>query len=242
MKIRKGNDITVDLQLPIGYNENEQLSQPIRGFMRVFFVNKTLEQKIKDEYINKNRFIGRFPIEPFVKEFTPTPHNINNSGFPQYRAYLHNEYRGFGVKPNWDKCFPIVEENVTRYEALVTHVNSSTIRVTFPAEAQLFEGDYYIVATGKIYDGEYSTGARTVTVNTSTIFTIVGDTADQEGVDNAVRIEWENINSDLIPVDVYAVSGEYHYDTNPANVIINRNDDARFNININPISGWYEGD
>lgn len=133
---------------------------------RAFFVNDTLKEQLEKEYIKKNRFIGRFPIEPFVNEFQPTPHNINNSGLPKYRAFVHNEYCGFGVNPNWDKCFPFGDKNITVYESKVEYdADGTKIIVTFPAEAQLYPGEYSLVVIGNIYDEGYSGNKRTITVD-----------------------------------------------------------------------------
>lgn len=104
--------------------------------LKAVFVNSTLEEKFKEEFIKKNRFIGRFPIEPFVKEFEPCKYNINSTGRGIYRAFVHNEYCGFGLHPNWKKCAPIRDIDITRYFApVVSTVDPKVKIVDFPAEA-----------------------------------------------------------------------------------------------------------
>lgn len=113
-------------------------NQPVANVLtaRAFFVNTTLKEKLEKEYIKKNRFIGRFPIEPFVDEFEPCCRNINSVGYPNYRAYVHNTYNGFGVNPDWKKSMPIRDVDITKYQSEVERtVDPDTIIVTFPAEA-----------------------------------------------------------------------------------------------------------
>ena len=133
MKIRLGNDIRLKIQLPIGSFDGDK---SVILSARAFFVNSTLKEDILKKYIKKNRFIGRFPIEPFVDEFEPTKYCINSMGFPKYRAFVHNEYNGFGLKPNWKKSMPIRDVNITVYESTVERTsNPNTVIVTFPASA-----------------------------------------------------------------------------------------------------------
>ena len=68
MKIRIGNDVKLQVNLSLGEGVDYTNIQS----MRAIFVNATLKEKLEKEYIKKNRFIGRFPIEPFVDESTPT--------------------------------------------------------------------------------------------------------------------------------------------------------------------------
>ena len=197
MKIRLGNDIRLKVQLP---------NNPVTGqryniiSARAFFVNATLEEDIQKKYIKKNRFIGRFPIEPFVDEFEPTAYNINCSGNPKYRAFVCNQYNGFGVKPNWKECMPVKDVNITRYESQVDQtVNSNEIVVTFPASAQLYAGKYILIILCPYI------------------------------------IEIDN-TSDEQSNDIYVVSGSYNDD----NVILTRSDNSHVNIDLSPITGWYE--
>lgn len=56
-----------------------------------------------------SRFIARFPIEPAMECFEPTPFDICCSGYPSYRAYprhyLFAPYHGFGVYPRWHDIY-----------------------------------------------------------------------------------------------------------------------------------------
>ena len=145
MKIRLGNDIRLKIQIPVETTTGNKASILSA---RAFFVNTTLEEELKKKYIKKNRFIGRFPIEPFVDEYEPTPYNINCSGYPKYRAFVHTEYKGFGYKPDWKECAPIRDVNITRYESTVERTyNPETIIVEFPAGAQKYEGEYELIVT-----------------------------------------------------------------------------------------------
>lgn len=203
---------------------------------RAFFVNNTLKEKIEKEYIKKNRFIGRFPIEPFVDEFQPTAHNINNIGFPKYRAFVHNEYKGFGVHPDWKRCFPFGDVNITIYESKIEYKgnNSEDIIVTFPAYAQKYPGEYSLIVIGEVYDEGYSCNKRTITVNRNNIFELVKDT-DEQDLDKPVMIEINNVENQTEQKDIYVVAGKYDNDA----IHLNRTDPGVVDIDISPISGWY---
>jgi len=80
--------------------------------------------------MKKNRFIGRFPIEPFVDEFEPTSFNINCSGVPHTRIFAVNEYSGFGWKPDWKRSMPIRQLPEVEYQSKVVRtVDPSIISV-----------------------------------------------------------------------------------------------------------------
>ena len=233
MKIRLGNDIRLKVQLP---------NNPVTGqryniiSARAFFVNATLEEDIQKKYIKKNRFIGRFPIEPFVDEFEPTAYNINCSGNPKYRAFVCNQYNGFGVKPNWKECMPVKDVNITRYESQVDQtVNSNEIVVTFPASAQLYAGKYILIIVATIFDAGYSNNGRTITTDMQNVFELVNTSAEEQNIDHPVFIEIDN-TSDEQSNDIYVVSGSYNDD----NVILTRSDNSHVNIDLSPITGWYE--
>lgn len=187
MKVRLGNDIQLKLNLRFqDTNANVWSAQ-------AFFINTTLRDKIEAEYKKKHRFIGRFPIEPFVDEFQPTAYNINSCGqYPKYKAFVINDYLGFGYKPNWEKCMPIKDVDITTYRSNVEITqNSQQIVVTFPAEAQLHEGVYELVVTAKIYDNGYKNNERVVTANYKNVFELVTDSQD-DATDNPVQIELNN--------------------------------------------------
>lgn len=87
MKIRIGNDIRLKLHLSFSGDEDKTVN--IKS-LKVFFINTTLKEKFEKEYIKKNRFVGRFPIEPFLDEFEPTAFAINSGGFPNYYAIVRD--------------------------------------------------------------------------------------------------------------------------------------------------------
>ena len=86
MKIRIGNDVKLQVSLSLGEGVDYTNIQS----MRAVFVNTTLKEKLEKEYIKKNRFIGRFPIEPFVDEYTPNAYCINSNGNPRYHVRVYN--------------------------------------------------------------------------------------------------------------------------------------------------------
>lgn len=232
-KIRKGNDIRLKIQLKLNEPDNFANIQS----MRAIFINTTLKEKIEKEFIKKNRFIGRFPIEPFVHEFEPCRYNIHSTGYGKYRAFVHNMYQGFGLHPDWNKCLPIRDVNITEYFApVISTTDPKVMIVDFPAEAQLHEGVYQLVVIAKIFDAGYKNQHRTVTTNYNNIFELVTDSED--ATDESVQIEINN-SSDPEPLkDVYVVAGSYSDDS----IHINRNDSAVIDIDVSPITNWYEGD
>jgi hypothetical protein len=144
MKIRKGNDIRLRIRLP--YTSSESVSPVNIQTARAYFVNTTLKNLAEADLNRIIRFIGRFPIEPFVDEFQPNRYNINSVGNPVYNALVANRYNGFGYKPNWRESFPVKEINLTTYQAKVERTEDpDMIVVTFPAEAQLYTGVYELI-------------------------------------------------------------------------------------------------
>lgn len=206
---------------------------------KAFFVNTTLKNKLKEEYKNKHRFIGRFPIEPFVDEFIPNAHNINSTGWHQYRAILPNSYKGFGIYPNWKDAFPWKEHNVVKYQAPITNTKDrNKIIVDFPAEAQLFPGEYQLIVVAEIFDPGYKNSSRMVTMNLNGVFELVSD-SEEADVDGAVQIEINNTDVESTdPIDVYVESGSY----DSGSIRLDRTDNTRVNIDVSPITGWYEGE
>lgn len=233
MKIRIGNDVQLNIQLVLDGTEDRANIQSLRAI----FVNTTLKNKLEAEYKKRNRFIGRFPIEPFVNEFEPTEYCINSTGYPRYNVAVYNQYRGFGLKPNWKKCFPIVQEPITEYYAEVKHTqNANTVSVLFPGEAQLYEGSYELVVIAQIYQSGYKNNVRTVSTNYKDVFELVKD-SQEEGVNNPVQIELVNTDSAEVPGDVYVVAGSYSNNS----LKLRRNDMGVVNIDVQPIMvGWYE--
>lgn len=286
MKIRKGNDIRLKVQLklntpvlearavtPVGgafqdMDENEYLNfsevyhdgnnnyvRPQHVYtgasatdyasneyaniqsIRAIFINTTLRENLERAFIKKNRFIGRFPIEPFVHEFEPTAYNIHSMGYARNRVFVHTPYQGFGLHPNWNECLPVHDTDYTRYFAPVSSTTDPRVKIVdFPAQAQLTEGVYQLVIVAKVFDPGYNNNLRTVTVNYNNVFEIVKDSKD--ATDSPVQIEI-NSDSNLSQLqDVYVISG--HYSDN--DVRLRRNDNSVINVDISPITSWYEGE
>lgn len=233
-KIRKGNDIRLKIQLRLANKDEYANIQSLRAI----FVNTTLKEKLEKEFIKKNRFIGRFPIEPFVKEFEPCEYNIHSTGYGRYRAFVYNEYCGFGLYPDWKKCMPIRDIDVTTYYAPITNTEDPYIKIIdFPAQAQKYEGVYQLILIAKIADPGYKDFQRTVTINNNNIFELVGD-SEEEGVDNPVQIEIVDQSSTEPLQDVYVIAGGYSDKT----VHLRRNDNSVIDVDVSPITSWYEGD
>lgn len=250
-KIRKGNDVRLKIQLKFTKTNDAANIQSLRAV----FVNTTLRDAIHNEYINKNRFVGRFPIEPFVNGFTPTAYNINSTGYSQYRALVYNQYNGFGINPDWKKSCPVRDVNITEYQAEVSYTEEpGVVTVTFPAEAQLYNGVYNLVIIANVFEEGYNNNTRTVATNYNKIFQLVEDSAD--ATDKIVQFEIYDSNYEINPDseenqpgeglldDIYIVSGVYGGKIDGKETIkLYRNDDSVINIDIDPISGWYvEGD
>lgn len=233
MKIRIGNDIRLKIQLTFGDSSSANVLSA-----EAFFVNTTLKNKLEQEYKKKNRFIGRFPIEPFTNEFEPSEYCINSTGFPKYKAFVMNSYNGIGLRPDWKNVAPIKEMEYTVYRTGISRtVDPSIVVVTLPASAQLYEGEYELVVTAKVFDQGYANNERTVTANYKNVFELVSD-SEGESVNNPVHIDIVNTSSEEPLNDVYVLAGRY----NNNSIHLSRNDNATVNIDISPITEWYDGD
>lgn len=110
----------------------------------------------------------------------PDDHNIHMLGEVPYNCYPRphfvDKFQGFGVYPRWDKKYiPAIEQyGLTSYQAEVRFTDQrGVIEVLFPAEAQLFTGDYDIVVVAKIYQSGYKLdNTKTITVDFSNYFTL----------------------------------------------------------------------
>lgn len=87
-----------------------------------------------------------------------------------------------------------------------------------------------------MYDPGYKNNIRTVSATLSDLFELVD--SQLEAVDNPVQIEIVNTSDPESLQDVYVVAGKY--DNN--SIHINRNDMGIVDIDISPITQWYEGD
>ena len=229
MKIRIGNDLRFRVQLDLnGKYANIQS-------VKAYFINTTLKEKWEEEYKKKNRFIGRFPIEPFVDEFEPCAYNINSCGRPGYHAVVFNQYKGFGLHPHWKEALPIKSAKFFKYYADVDRTEDPTIMiVNFPAEAQAFTGTYELVITAEVYDSGYKHNTRTVTANYKDVVELVKNSEDEDTPTNIVFVPDEYTP---IGEDRYVVDGNYRNN----HITLERNDGVEVDVDISNVSAWYEG-
>ena len=85
--------------------------------VKAILINTTKQDEQIADLKNKSRFIGRFPIDPWMDAFRPNPYDIRCSGYYSWRV---NPYCGFGLHPCWDalrkKAIPSIP---TEYRAQV---------------------------------------------------------------------------------------------------------------------------
>lgn len=231
-KVKIGNDVRFKIQLSFGEETANILA------LEAFFVNVTRKESIEKEYGRINKFIRRFPIEPFKKEYEPTDYNINSCGIRStYCAVPANMYNGFGVYPNWNK--PDIDAMFASciYKSEVERTSDpKVVIVTFPSEFQRFVGKYDLTIIAKIYDPAYKNNSRTVSATLPGMFELVD--SQMEAIDNPVQIEIVNTDDTESLQDVYVIAGKY--DNN--SITVNRNDRGIVDIDISPITQWYEGD
>lgn len=133
---------------------------------------------------------------------------------------------------------PIQDIDVTTYYAPITNTEDPYTKIIdFPAQAQKYEGVYQLILIAKIADPGYKDFQRTVTINNNNIFELVGD-SEEEGVDNPVQIEIVDQSSTEPLQDVYVIAGGYSDKT----VHLRRNDNSVIDVDVSPITSWYEGD
>lgn len=230
-KVKIGNDVRFKIQLSFGEDYADIIS------MEAFLVNITMREQLKKEYGRINKFIGRFPIEPFKKEYEPTPYYINGCGKANYYFAAANMYKGYGVYPNWDKpdMHRMLSACVYRSEIEYTK-DRHVVVITYPAQAQVYEGVYELVVVAKIHDSSYKGNIRTVSATFPGLFELVKD--QSQATDNPIQIEIVNTDDTESLQDVYVIAGRY--DNN--SIHINRNDMGVVDIDVSPITQWYEGD
>lgn len=189
MKIRIGNDIRLDVTL---INSKVDDNVNIKS-IKAYIINTTLENKRVEEAKNKTRFISRFPVEPYVDAYNSTAYDIKSAGYPTWHAfpqnYVYGSYAGFGLHPDWrDKYKPMPKHNLSEFCAPVKATEqSNVVQVYFPAECQLYTGDYKIVIVAKIYEPGYSpNNLKTVTMDYENVFTLVN--TSEEGIDSEVTL------------------------------------------------------
>lgn len=247
-KIRIGNDIRLLIRL-LG---NKTIDPININHVKAYIINTSVEKSALDKLRNKTRFVSRFPLEPMIDSYTSTAYNINSTGYPTYYAfpkdYVIGSYAGFGCHPHWDHIYrPIPHHNLTEFLAPVKSTRSrNVIEVLFPAEAQLFTGDYKIVIVAKIHQpGFRPNDLRTITMDYENIFTLV-NTSD-EGEDGPVKIQVGDADQyDQYGQDIFALSGELvegqdQQGQTTKNVNVNRTDGTSFDIDLSSELSWYEG-
>ena len=232
MKVRIGNDIRLQVQLSFaGAQESVNILS-----LKAVFINRTLKDEFLKEYKKKNRFIHRFPIEPFSDEFQPTEYNIHSTGNPRYRAFVMNQYNGFGVYPDWKNVMPFKKMDITEYVSKVSRTQDpSSVVAVFPASVQKYAGEYDLIVTAQVYDDGYEDNVRTVTVDYKNVFELVSS-SEESDVNDAVQISINNISEPPSTHDYFVISGSY--DNNE--ILLQRNDNATIHVDIDPVSGWYE--
>lgn len=195
MKIRIGNDVRILAKI---FSKNQQGDVNIHS-VKAYVINKTAQEAKIAELNSKTRFISRFPIEPACNCYTSTQYNINCSGCPSYYAfpktYISGSYSGFGCNPEWSyKYKPVEQCDFTEFLAPTKATdNRSVVEILFPAESQLFTGDYKIVIVTKLYEPGFSdTNLRTVTVDYDNAFTLVS--TSEEGIDTNVTVNIGDID------------------------------------------------
>lgn len=200
MKIRIGNDIKLRVKL-LGKDEINSITI---NSVKAYIINTSVEKIALENLQNKTKFISRFPIEPEIDMYCSTSYNINSSGYPSYHAFPKNHvigsYAGFGTNPNWSNIYKAVpDHNFSEYLAPVkATADKDVIEVYFPAEAQLYTGDYKIVVVAKLYEPGFSlNNLRTVTMDYENVFTLVN--TSEEGVDSAVSL---NVGEDNRIIDL----------------------------------------
>lgn len=148
--------------------------------VKAILVNTTKREEVKQyraehedamrNYYNAlrkhSRFIARFPIEPAMECFAPTPHDICVSGYPTWRAYPHSRhmrvlgphyyamapYHGFGVRPHWEGIYKplypmpplppkvdkskLSDKNTIYYAQVAATNKQNVVEVLFPARDQ----------------------------------------------------------------------------------------------------------
>lgn len=93
-----------------------------------------------------------------------------------------------------------------------------------------------MVIIAQVLDPGYKNNLRTITINYNNVFEIVKDSKD--ATDSPVQIEINNDSNLNQLQDVYVVSGQY----SDNDVRLRRNDNSVINVDVSPITSWYEGD
>lgn len=243
MKIRIGTD----LNLLVNVFDSKNPKQLNIHSLEAFLINTSVREKIDKEINKKTRFISRFPIEPMHDAYLATEYNIHCSGYPNYRIYphevVHPSYAGFGVNPVWSLIYPKKPcYRFTEYKAK-TYATTSTSKVliTFPAEDQLFCGNYSIIVVVKYYMKGYGNNLKTVTMDINDAFTLV-DNSEEEDLTSTERVQLVSVNDptgDADENDIFVNAGELagssiHLDYSVGGTGVD--------IDMSRVIDWYDGD
>lgn len=220
--------------------------------VKAVLINTTREKNYKDYLKRKTRFIARFPIEPCIEAFRPTPFNICNSGYPTWRAYpreyFHRPYHGFGWHPEWDgiyKPLPMIKDFEYLAGVCATE-KQNVVEVSFPAEDQLHLGKYTLVIVAKVFaPGFNNHNLKTVTIDIPDVFELVDTTA--EGIDGDVLGSTEQVYDKLpscevmVDFDIYTREGEVSTGDKDE-IVLDRTDGKQVTVDTSSITGWGDPD
>ena len=218
--------------------------------IKAILVNTSREEILRENAKKQNKFISRFPNEPYSEIYTSSPYNVNGCGYPSWRAYPQNHmfasYHGFGWNPRWDGIFkPLPMVNDIEYNANVAATSDqNVVEVTFPAEHQLHLGVYKLVVVAKIYVPGYNAqNLKTITIDMPDVFELVGTSKDAIDGDiklNVYRINnipYDDVDNELYEGDVYVRNGVFGNNT----LTLDRTNGTQIDINLDQATGWYEG-
>lgn len=244
MRIRIGNDIKLRLSVTIRNGISPNVLSA-----KVYIVNRTAQKAALSNLNKKTKFLSRFPIgkdfDCKLNGLEPSDYNINIiDGNMPYHCYPHNHikhpFNGFGIYPAWDKVYTPVIDNcdLTSYQPEIKFTNiRNVIEVLFPAEAQLYTGDYDVIVVARLYDPNYFNNSKTITVDYKNLITLVAST--EEADDNTeIHVIPEGDTQQQNDNDIYITSARFDEDNDK--LIISRNDGYNISVDITSSPKWYE--
>lgn len=165
------------------------------------------------------KYVGRFPAEPHCRPYHGTPYDLLHCGHPTFHVHpvwAVAPYVGFGVYPHtfdpfhnhlWgyddmmdlhDKMLMKDEDYKEQYgrcefmAPVMATDQPNVVDVHFPAENQIYKGNYKLMLIVKLYEPGYGrNNLRTVTMDYQDIFTLVGS-SDEEGASGDITISVGN--------------------------------------------------
>lgn len=174
------------------------------------------------------KYVGRFPAEPHCRPYHGTPYDLLHCGHPTFHVHpvwAVAPYVGFGVYPHtfdpfhnhlWgyddmmdlhDKMLMKDEDYKEQYgrcefmAPVMATDQPNVVDVHFPAENQIYKGNYKLMLIVKLYEPGYGrNNLRTVTMDYQDIFTLVGS-SNEEGASGNITISVGNfMNAEKIVV------------------------------------------